>query len=250
MDLPLRIPSYGCKPPPTSAEDWFVLYVQYGTDHSSAGGYAPAGGTSCISIFSNASVLSALCVGALFVVGCANGSTLPTSPSAAQSAPPSLSGGDAVSTATAFARSGTLHVGKECTQFNGTNGTFAHFGPLDSDVVLDLPGPGNNAAFGHCTLNAVKQECTFWGGTGKFTHFSATVEVSDLGNGEWRRTILVARWNTSGTHSAIKRITKGQVLAGEGGIRTYAAVEKRSASLSQSATRFHLGKIWATNLRS
>jgi hypothetical protein len=34
---------------------------------------------------------------------------------------------------------------------------------------------------------------------------------------------------------------------GEGGIRTYAAVEKRSASLSQSATRFHLGKIWSTN---
>jgi hypothetical protein len=33
---------------------------------------------------------------------------------------------------------------------------------------------------------------------------------------------------------------------GESGIRTYAAVEKRSASLSQSATRFHLGKIWAT----
>ena len=22
--------------------------------------------------------------------------------------------------------------------------------PLDSDVVLDLPGPGNNKAFGHC----------------------------------------------------------------------------------------------------
>jgi hypothetical protein len=31
-----------------------------------------------------------------------------------------------------------------------------------------------------------------------------------------------------------------------GEIRTYAAVEKRSASLSQSATRFHLGNIWAT----
>ena len=32
--------------------------------------------------------------------------------------------------------------------------------------------------------------------------------------------------------------------------RTYAAIEKRSASLSQSATRFHLGKIWSTTLRS
>ena len=35
-----------------------------------------------------------------------------------------------------------------------------------------------------------------------------------------------------------------------GGIRTYAAVEKPSASLSQSATRFHLGKIWATISKS
>jgi hypothetical protein len=148
--------------------------------------------------------LSALCAGTLFVVGCANSSTLPTSPSSAPSGPASLSGGDAVSTATAFARSGTLHVEKECTEFDGTDGTFCTItsstldaievgsrviyatvngaGPLDSDVVLDLPGPGNNAAFGHCTLNAVKQECTFSGGTGKFRHFSATVTVSDLGN--------------------------------------------------------------------
>jgi hypothetical protein len=148
--------------------------------------------------------LFTLCAGAFFVVGCANGSTLPTSPSSAQPAPSSLSSGDAVSTATAFPRSGTLHVGKECTKFDGTNGTFCTitsstldaiepgsrviyatvngFGPLDSEVVLDLPGPGNNAAFGHCTLNAVKQECTFLGGTGKFTHFWATVKVTDVGN--------------------------------------------------------------------
>jgi hypothetical protein len=32
--------------------------------------------------------------------------------------------------------------------------------------------------------------------------------------------------------------------------RTYAAIEKRSASLSQSASRFHLGKIWATISKS
>ena len=34
------------------------------------------------------------------------------------------------------------------------------------------------------------------------------------------------------------------------GFRTYAAVGKRSASPSQSATRFDQGKIWATILRS
>jgi len=54
---------------------------------------------------------------------------------------------------------------------------------LDSNVVLDLPGPGNNAAFGHCHLNLVTGVglCTFSGGTGKFTHFDATANVSYLG---------------------------------------------------------------------
>ena len=53
-------------------------------------------------------------------------------------------------------------------------GTFT----LDSDVVLDPPGPGNNIAFGHCHLNLVTGIglCTFSGGTGKFTHFDASVE--------------------------------------------------------------------------
>ncbi len=97
---------------------------------------------------------------------------------------------------------------KECSQYNGTDGTFCTitssnlaaievglraiyatvngFGDLDSDVVLDLPGPGNNAAFGHCTLTASVSRCTFSGGTGKFTHFHATVAVSPyLGGPNW-----------------------------------------------------------------
>ena len=96
---------------------------------------------------------------------------------------------------------------KECSQFDGTNGTFCTitssnlaaievgsrvvyatvngFGDLDSDVVLDLPGPGNNAAFGHCTLTASVSRCTFLGGTGKFTHFRATVAVSYLGGPDY-----------------------------------------------------------------
>ncbi len=51
---------------------------------------------------------------------------------------------------------------------------------LDSDVVLDLPGHGNNKAFGHCGLDFVTRVglCTFEGGTGKFTHFRATAHVS------------------------------------------------------------------------
>ena len=51
---------------------------------------------------------------------------------------------------------------------------------LDSDVVLDLPGPGNNTASGHCHLNLVTGIglCTFSGGTGKFTQFHASANVS------------------------------------------------------------------------
>jgi hypothetical protein len=58
---------------------------------------------------------------------------------------------------------------------------------LDSDVVLDLPGPGNNTASGHCHLNLVTGIglCTFSGGTGKFTHFHASANVSYLGGPDY-----------------------------------------------------------------
>jgi hypothetical protein len=53
-------------------------------------------------------------------------------------------------------------------------------GVLDSDIVLDPPGPGNNQAFGHCRLELATGlgQCTFSGGTGKFTWFHASVDVS------------------------------------------------------------------------
>ena len=50
------------------------------------------------------------------------------------------------------------------------------FTPAGSDVVLDLPGPGNNTAFGNCSLDV--GVCTFSGGTGKFTTFQARVDVT------------------------------------------------------------------------
>ena len=140
-----------------------------------------------------------LCAGAMAVVGC-GGTSLPTSPSAATG----LSG-----LAASFPRSGELHVVKECSQYAGQAGQFCTitssnlaeiekdsrviyasnlaFPLLDSDVVLDLPGPGNNKAFGHCRLNLITKVglCTFSGGTGKFTHFSARVDVSSLGGFDW-----------------------------------------------------------------
>src|SRR4051812_37710211 len=79
-----------------------------------------------------------------------------------------------VPAAFASPRSGDLHVTKECSGFTGGAGSYcaitssslaaievgshivylqpASVGtPAGSDVILDLPGPGNNAAFGHCS---------------------------------------------------------------------------------------------------
>ena len=120
--------------------------------------------------------------------------------------------------APAFARSGTFHVEKNCSDYQGrandictfTSSTLKQIEPgstityasdagvnglLNTDVVLDLPGPGNNAAFGHCTIDLVQGtgQCEFTGGTGKFTWFHAHVDVlpleprADL-NFEWNGT--------------------------------------------------------------
>jgi len=107
--------------------------------------------------------------------------------------------------AASFPRSGTLHVEKECSMYTGQAGdictitsstlkeietgsrviyaTGAVGTLVDTDVVLDPPGPGNNAAFGHCTVDLATGtgECTYSGGTGKFTWFHASVAVSPLG---------------------------------------------------------------------
>jgi hypothetical protein len=104
-------------------------------------------------------------------------------------------------------RTGALHVTKECSGYTGLAGSFCTitssnlgaievgsrilylqpadlFTPAGSDVVLDPPGPANNAAFGNCSLNL--GECTFWGGTGKFTWFHADVVVTlDSATGLW-----------------------------------------------------------------
>ncbi|HZN96694.1 MAG TPA: hypothetical protein VFB61_03105 [Gemmatimonadales bacterium] len=107
--------------------------------------------------------------------------------------------------ATSFPRSGTLHVEKECSAYTGHAGdicTFtsstlkeipvgsriiylvdAVFPSFDGDVRVDPPGPGNNTAHGHCVvrLDLGTGECSFSGGTGKFTWFHASVAVSPLG---------------------------------------------------------------------
>ena len=115
-----------------------------------------------------------------------------------------------------FVRSGAVNVTKECSEYTGQAGdictitasnlrdlpagtTITYASPLvwpnlDTDVVIDPPGPGNNQAFGHCTLSLETGigTCTFSGGTGKFTHLQGSVAVSSLGganfawNGSYR----------------------------------------------------------------
>ena len=104
--------------------------------------------------------------------------------------------------ASATPRSGTLQVNKECSHYTGGPGSYCTFyasnvswAPVgtnilylqpesnSSDAILDPPGPGNNKAFGHCNLpDGLNGVCTFSGGTGKFTHFHATITVTWLGD--------------------------------------------------------------------
>ena len=150
-------------------------------------------------------VIACLCGAALAAVGCADGRGVPTGPSASATASglAATASGNEETLApllSASPRSGDLHVTKECSEYKGGAGQFCTItssnvdaievgsrviyltarGPagLDSDVILEPPGPGNNRAFGHCTVIAPVRLCTFSGGTGKFTHFQATAAVS------------------------------------------------------------------------
>jgi len=138
--------------------------------------------------------MGCLCAWALAAAGCADGRGAPTSPSAAATA-----SGLAATGLSASPRSGDLRVTKECSGYTGGPGSFCRitisnvkaiepdskilylqpdqlFTATGSAVVLDVPGPGNNAAFGRCSLAA--GVCTFSGGTGKFTTFHARVDVT------------------------------------------------------------------------
>jgi hypothetical protein len=142
-------------------------------------------------------VLGCLCIGVLTVGACAGGPEVPTAPSTSAA----VSGLAATASVTpSFPRSGELHLTKECSPSNGgpfctitssnlkaieVGSRVVYLHPADvptpagSDVILDLPGPGDNSAFGHCSL--ALGVCTFSGGTGKFTNFHATADVSYIG---------------------------------------------------------------------
>jgi len=105
---------------------------------------------------------------------------------------------------------GDLHVTKECSAYTHLAGGYCtitssnikaipvgsrviylsaltNYPILDTDIVLDPPGPGNNKAFGHVHLDLSTGSglVTFSGGTGKFTWFHASADVSYLGGVDW-----------------------------------------------------------------
>jgi len=157
-------------------------------------------------------VIACFCAAALAAAGCADGSGNPVSPGAGPAA-------SSLAATGSFPRSGALHVLKDCSAYHGQAGDYctitssnveeieagsrvfyaqaADFttGLLDSDVVLDLPGPGNNTAAGHCHVSLVTGlgRCTFSGGTGKFTFFNASIDVAPPTDG--------LHWHWDGTYS-------------------------------------------------
>ena len=129
----------------------------------------------------------------------------------------SLAAGDNLTSAVASdARSGDFNATKECSEFHRRAGEFCTFtssnlkqlpagtkviylsdaGPtaLDTDVILDPPGPGNNVAYGHVYLSfaTLTGQVTFTGGTGKFQNLTGSVAVTHLTGVNWA-------WN--GTYS-------------------------------------------------
>jgi hypothetical protein len=144
--------------------------------------------------------------------GCGGrGVTAPMSREATLAASANLS-----SSAAAGVRSGDLNATKECSMFHRRAGEFctitssnlkeipmgtrvyylsdAGATSLDSDVILDPPGPGNNVAYGHVFLDfsTLTGTVTFTGGTGKFSNFNGSVIVTHLAGVNWA-------WN--GTYS-------------------------------------------------
>jgi hypothetical protein len=107
-------------------------------------------------------------------------------------------------------RARALHIGKECSQFQGNAGEWCTItrsnirqvpagsrvyytqpagipaGLLDTNVVLDA-GNGNRA-LGRCTVDLATNRglCTFSDGTGRLAGFEARVDVSLVSGFDWR----------------------------------------------------------------
>jgi len=153
---------------------------------------------------------------ALAVVGGCNASdaTNPLSPNVRTT----MVGAGAPAFSESFPRSGVLHLTKQCLEYTGLAGGFCTITAsdleqievgskvfyasdatptsLDSDLIIDPPGPGNNQAFGHVVLDRVAAVGTInlRGGTGKFTHFNADIVGTRVNR-------ALKLWSLVGTYS-------------------------------------------------
>jgi hypothetical protein len=142
------------------------------------------------------------------LLGC---SERPTAPSTRAFTMPNASSTEAstVDVGSASERSGALHMTKECSAYTRLAGSYCTIsssnidaipigskviyasalsgGKLDTDIMLDPPGPGNNRAFGHVVLDLAKASGTVWfsGGTGQFRHFHAQAAITPLSRPAW-----------------------------------------------------------------
>jgi hypothetical protein len=122
--------------------------------------------------------------------------------------------------ASATSRGAALHVTKECSEYDGTAGSFCTIvssnieaikpgmrvvylralssdGSLNSDILLT--GGPDGVAIGHVVLDDTTSRVVFWGGTGRFAGFLASAVVSVDGTGVWHwdgtYSIFVRGWN-------------------------------------------------------
>ncbi|MDQ6636033.1 MAG: hypothetical protein M3Z10_14875 [Gemmatimonadota bacterium] len=159
-------------------------------------------------------------VATTFIAGCDNQPPTVSPTELSTFATSTADGSKTAPSSFAAERTGTLHMTKACPEYTGLRGSFCTIassdlkqmpagsrvvyagtltaGKLDSDLYLDPPGRGNNRAFGHVFLDLTATPphavITFSGGTGKFTHFNATIQVTRL--------VGVAKtWNWDGQYS-------------------------------------------------
>ena len=134
------------------------------------------------------------------VVLAACSDTMATAPKTQTVGPPSV---------VSVPRSGALHLVAECSQYTGlagssctiTSSNLTEIGvgskvvyasaagatALNSDIALNPPGSGSNAAFGDCNLDLAIGfgQCTFNSGTGNLTGFRASAVAAYPGGNIW-----------------------------------------------------------------
>ena len=145
-------------------------------------------------------LLMATAIVASAVIAACSDTTAPDQPM-----PATLSSRPSEPSAERSTKTGTFHVEKECSEYTHLAGSFCTItsstleairpgsrviylrapsanGTLESRVILDPPGDGNDAAFGHVVVNLATGQgvVTISGGTGRFTWLHASAVVSHL----------------------------------------------------------------------